>query len=84
MTIEIDREMGDIEDRIQMEGEISIGDEVEADRETPEIFVNVETLHIQILKDERNRISEVLAGAGATTQGEVITIEIINMKENRP
>jgi hypothetical protein len=84
MIVEIDREMGDIEDRIQMEREPSIGGEVGAYQETPAIFVNLETLHIQIHKDARNRMSEVLAGVGATTQGEVITIEIINMKENRP
>jgi hypothetical protein len=77
MIVEIDREMGDIGDRIQMEGGTSIRGEVGVDQETPEIFVNVETLHIQILKDERISNSEDLAAVGAMIQEEIIMTEII-------
>jgi hypothetical protein len=60
-----------------------IEDEAEVDLGMLETLENEETRHIQVIKDERNRISEVLVVVGATTQEEAITIEIINTKENK-
>ena len=61
-----------------------IEDEAGVDLGMLETLENEETRLIRIIKDERNKISEALFGVGATTQEEAITIEIINMKENRP
>jgi hypothetical protein len=74
----------EIADQVRKIEESLIEEEAAADQEIPENSVNGETLHIPIFKDERISNSEDSAAIGATTQGEIITIEIITMKENRP
>jgi hypothetical protein len=84
MIAEIDSiHVEEIGDRTRTVGESSIEGEAGVDQETPETFVNVETLLIQILKDERNSNSEDLTAVGATIQGEIIITEIIITTENR-